>query len=50
MENVGLFYDNLKYFSAIWYNLWPFGVACCHFVYFSGFDMCLDQKKSGSSE
>jgi hypothetical protein len=22
---------------AIWYNLWPFGIACGHFVYFFPF-------------
>jgi hypothetical protein len=26
MENVGRFYDHLEYFTAIWYNLWPFGI------------------------
>jgi hypothetical protein len=27
----------LEYFTAIWYNLWPFGIACGHLVYFSQF-------------
>jgi hypothetical protein len=26
MVNVGIFYDHLEYFMAIWYNLWPFGI------------------------
>jgi hypothetical protein len=40
MENVGIFYDHLEYFTAIWYNLWPFGIVYCHvLVYFSKFGM-----------
>jgi hypothetical protein len=27
------FYDHGEYFTVIWYNLWPFGVVCCHLVY-----------------
>jgi hypothetical protein len=27
------------YFTAIWYNLWPFGIACSYTVYFSSFGM-----------
>jgi hypothetical protein len=27
MANVGIFYDHLEYFTAIWYNLWPFGIC-----------------------
>jgi hypothetical protein len=41
MENVGVFYDHLEYFTAIWYNLWPF-VA---FWYIFSF---LDPEKSGN--
>jgi hypothetical protein len=26
MENVVIFYDDLEYFLAIWYNFWPFGI------------------------
>jgi hypothetical protein len=26
-ENVGIFYDHLKYFRAIWYTLWSFGIG-----------------------
>jgi hypothetical protein len=37
MENVGIFYDHLEYFTAIWYNLWLFGIVCGHLVYFLRF-------------
>jgi hypothetical protein len=37
--NVGIFYDYLEYFMAIWYALWPFGIACGHLLYFSQFGM-----------
>jgi hypothetical protein len=37
MENVVIFYDHLEHFTAIWYNLWPFGKVCSHLVYFSPF-------------
>jgi hypothetical protein len=40
MENVVIFYDHLEHFTAIWYNLWPFGIVCCHF----------DQEKSGNPD
>jgi hypothetical protein len=26
------FYDHLEYLTAIWYNLWPFGIVCVHLV------------------
>jgi hypothetical protein len=32
MEKVCLFYDHLEYFAAIWYNIWPFCIVCCHLV------------------
>jgi hypothetical protein len=44
IENVGIFYDHLEYFTAIWYNLWPFGVVCGHLVYFSQFGMFVPRK------
>jgi hypothetical protein len=25
MDNVGIFCDNMEYFTAIWYILWPYG-------------------------
>jgi hypothetical protein len=37
MVNVGIFYDHLEYFMAIWYNLWLFGIVCGHLLYFSPF-------------
>jgi hypothetical protein len=39
MENAVIFYDHSEYFSAIWYNLWPFGIVCCHLVYLLRFGM-----------
>jgi hypothetical protein len=45
MKNVGKFYDHLEFFTAIWYNLWPFGIVCGHLVIFPPFwYVCLDQK------
>jgi hypothetical protein len=38
MENFEIFYGYLEYvFTAIWYNLWPFGFVCGHLVYFFPF-------------
>jgi hypothetical protein len=37
MENVSIFYEQLEYFTAIWYNLWPFGIVSGNLVYFSHF-------------
>jgi hypothetical protein len=39
MENFDKFYDRLDYFTAVWYNLWPFGIVCGHLEYFSYFGM-----------
>jgi hypothetical protein len=39
IENVIIFCDHLDYFMAIRYNLWQFGTACGHLVYFSHFGM-----------
>jgi hypothetical protein len=33
MENAVMFYDHLEYFTAIWYNLWPF---CVHSLWSFG--------------
>jgi hypothetical protein len=44
MVIVGIFYDHLKYFMAILYNLWPFGIVCYIFPNLE----CLDQEKSGN--
>jgi hypothetical protein len=34
MEDIGIFYDHLVYFSAIGNILWPFGMFCGHLEYF----------------
>jgi hypothetical protein len=36
MENVGIFYGHLVYFTAIWYILWTFGILCSHLIYSEG--------------
>jgi hypothetical protein len=41
-----IFYDHLEHFTAIWYNLWPFGIVCGNLVYFFRFG--LDEEKSGN--
>jgi hypothetical protein len=42
------FYVHLEYFTAIWYNLQPFGVVCGgHLVHFSVFGI-MYQEKSGN--
>jgi hypothetical protein len=54
MVNAGVFYDQLEYFMAIWYNLWPFGIIYGRFVQFVVICyifpnlVCLDQEKSGN--
>jgi hypothetical protein len=47
MKEVGKFYGNLVYFTAISYMLWPFGIFCGHFGVFFSFGM-LRQEKSGN--
>jgi hypothetical protein len=37
MENIGIFYDHLVYFTAIGNILWPFHLFCGHLVYFPPF-------------
>jgi hypothetical protein len=37
MENIVIFYDLFKYFTVIWYKLWPFRIVCGPLVYFSRF-------------
>jgi hypothetical protein len=37
MENVGIFYVHLVYFTAIGKMLWSFGIFWGHLVYFSPF-------------
>jgi hypothetical protein len=47
MENLGLFYDHVVYFTAIEHILWPFGIFCGHLVFFPRFGI-LYQEKSGN--
>jgi hypothetical protein len=44
MENVGIFYDHLVYFTAVGNILWPFGIFCGHLVYFSPVLVCCAKK------
>jgi hypothetical protein len=47
MANVVIYFDRLEYFTAIWYNLWPFVINCGPLAYFPTL-VCLDQEKSGN--
>jgi hypothetical protein len=47
MEDAGIFYGHLVYFSAIWHILWPFGTCSLVLVHFTRFGM-LYQEKSGN--
>jgi hypothetical protein len=44
MEDVGLYYGHLVYFSAIWHVLSPFGIICGHLVHFPPFRYALPRK------
>jgi hypothetical protein len=33
MEDVGIFYGHLVYFTVIWYTLWPFGIFYGYLVH-----------------
>jgi hypothetical protein len=44
IENLGIFYDHLVYFTAIGNILRPFGLFCGHLVYFPRFGMLYDEK------
>jgi hypothetical protein len=37
MEDVGMFYGHLVYFTLIWSILWSFGICLGYLVYFSTF-------------
>jgi uncharacterized oligopeptide transporter (OPT) family protein len=37
MENLGILYAHLVYFTAIGNILWPFGIFCGNWVYFFPF-------------
>jgi hypothetical protein len=41
------FNEQLEYVTAIWQNLWPFGIACGLLVYYPVL-VYLDQEKSGN--
>jgi hypothetical protein len=47
IEDVGIFYGHLVYFTAIWCISKPFGIFYGNLVYFSRFGM-LYQGKSGN--
>jgi hypothetical protein len=47
IDNVGIFYDHLEYFTAVRYNLWQFGIVCSYLVHFSRFGI-LYQENSGN--
>jgi hypothetical protein len=47
MDDVGIFYCHLVYFTALWYFLRPFGKYYRYLVYFYPFGM-LHQDKSGN--
>jgi hypothetical protein len=49
MEDVGIFYDHLKYNTAIWYILWPFGNLAAIWYIFPRFGI-LCQEKSGNPD
>jgi hypothetical protein len=44
LENVDIFYGHLEHFTAIWYNLQPFGIVCGHLVHFPGFGIICQEK------
>jgi hypothetical protein len=44
MEDVGIFYGLLVYFTAIWYILWPFGILVGYWVYFLPFGYVVARK------
>jgi hypothetical protein len=47
MENAGIFYGNLQYFTVIWCILWPFGNFVVIWYIFPRFGI-LCQEKSGN--
>jgi hypothetical protein len=47
MENAGIFYGQLEYFTVIWYILWPFGNVVVMRYIFPRFGI-LCQDKSGN--
>jgi hypothetical protein len=49
MENDGIFYDHLEYFTVIWYILWQFGNVVIILYIFPRFGIFC-QEKSGNPE
>jgi hypothetical protein len=49
MENAGIFYGHLEYFTVIWYILWPFGNVVVIWYIFPRFGL-LCQEKSGNPD
>jgi hypothetical protein len=49
MENAGIFYGHLEYFTVIWYSLWPFGNVVVIWYIFPCFGI-LCQEKSGNPD
>jgi hypothetical protein len=47
MENVGTFYDQLKYITANWYIIWPFGNLVAFWYIYTRFGK-LHREKSGN--
>jgi hypothetical protein len=47
MEDIGIFYVHLVYFTAFWYILWTLRTLSGYLVYFSRFGM-LQREKSGN--
>jgi hypothetical protein len=46
MEDGGIIFGKLVYFTVMWYILWPFDKFNCYLEYFSRFGI-LQQEKSG---
>jgi hypothetical protein len=44
LEGLVIFYDHLKYFTTIWYNVLPFGIVCGYLLYFLRFGMLRPRK------
>jgi hypothetical protein len=47
MENAGIFYGHLEYFTVVWYILWPFGNVVVIWYIFPRLGI-LCQEKSGN--
>jgi hypothetical protein len=46
MKDVGIFYDHLVYFTAIWYIVWPFGIFYVYLLYFFPFWVYIVPRKN----